>query len=88
MPTYSYTCENCNHTFDKLTKIDDRFIPESSPCPACNTENSVKFCISAPPGLTDSFSLGRIKPDSDFREILKTAKKSAGSLENMGSSHV
>ena len=68
--------------------MDDMLKAEQDPCPKCESIGTVKFGIHHAPGITDSFRLGRIKPDSVFRELLTAAKKSAGSLENMGSSHV
>lgn len=71
-----------------MVKMDDMLKAEQEACPKCDTHGTVKFGIHYAPGITDSFKLGRIKPDSVFRELLTAAKKSAGSLENMGSSHV
>jgi putative FmdB family regulatory protein len=34
MPTYSYRCPECAHTYDKLQKISDR---TRAKCPKCGT---------------------------------------------------
>lgn len=47
MPTYSYECQNCRHTFDIFQKITDE--PQKI-CPDCKNP-SLKRLISAGIGL-------------------------------------
>lgn len=80
MPTYDYRCKDCENTFERFTKVAEMNDPQT--CPKCSGTNSEKF-IGGAPGLTDSFSLGRIKPDSDFRaRMAEIHKNTPGSILN------
>lgn len=41
MPLYSFQCDACKATFEKVRKIVDRKKPLDSPCPECGKEGSV-----------------------------------------------
>jgi len=43
MPIYAYKCAECNHTFDKLQKMNDDALTD---CPECN-EPALKKQITA-----------------------------------------
>lgn len=80
MPLYDYRCLDCEHTFEKQVKLANA--DEKQECPKCAAMNSEKF-IGGAPGLTDSFSLGRIKPPEEFRNKLQEIhKKTFGSKLN------
>jgi putative FmdB family regulatory protein len=52
MPSYSYKCSNCGHTFDEIHSVDSRKDPESKPCPNCDESNHVKQIITGFVGVT------------------------------------
>lgn len=70
MPIYEYTCRECQHTFDRFMKIDNRKIPESEPCPNCKKEGSVYQGVSAVP-MGDPVRLGITRPDNGFHDVLR-----------------
>lgn len=81
MPFYVYLCHGCHDEFTKLSKINDRKIPEETPCIKCG-ESKVLQKIQAP-GFSDSFKLGLQHPPDGFREVLnKIHKTTAGSVLN------
>jgi putative FmdB family regulatory protein len=47
MPTYEYFCQNCNHCFEEIQKINDLPIEK---CPKCGYEK-VKRLISGGTGF-------------------------------------
>ena len=78
MPTYSYLCGSCNHTFDRILKIADRKIPESEDCPACAQKTVMQSVASFSMG--DPVKLGFSRPDNGFKEVLqKIDSRTAGS---------
>lgn len=70
MPTYTYQCSSCNHTFDKNLKMAEMNQPISEPCPHCNKEDSITKLIVGKPMLIDPVRLGRGK-DGGFQEVLQ-----------------
>lgn len=44
MPFFDYHCQNCDHTFEVLQKLNE---PALSTCPSCNQEKLEKL-LSAP----------------------------------------
>ncbi|MFO0647765.1 MAG: zinc ribbon domain-containing protein [Polyangiales bacterium] len=44
MPTYSYRCSACNHTFDKVQRITEDAIKV---CEACGAETATRLITSA-----------------------------------------
>lgn len=79
MPTYSYSCSNCNHTWDGLYKIADRKSPEIEPCPNCKAENSVSQQVS-PVSFGDPVRMGFAGKDRGFRDVIeKVHMKTPGS---------
>ena len=71
MPMYEYHCRECQHTFEKILKIDNRKDPEAEPCPNCKKEGAVYQGVSATPFL-DPVRLGVIRPDNGFRNVLRS----------------
>ena len=77
MPTYTYSCSRCEHTFDQVLSMDDRKIPEQNPCPECKGEETVIQRIGAPKIVTSTGSmLG--KAGSEWRDVLKKVKSGSG----------
>jgi len=37
MPTYSYTCKDCNHEWEELLPVAHRDNPTDMPCPECSS---------------------------------------------------
>lgn len=88
MPTYNYMCKECNHSFENQSKIDDRKIPEQSPCPECGAEKSVHQKIGAPM-ICDPVRVGARKMDTGFKEVLqKIHERAPGSELNKTSSQL
>jgi putative FmdB family regulatory protein len=84
---YEYRCEQCGTDFERKMSFDDMLLPEREPCPTC-TRASVKKVILTAPGLADSIRMGRIKPDSGFKEVLhKIHENTPGSTLKHNSSH-
>lgn len=68
MPLYDYKCNACDEVYEKTVKIAEMNDPQE--CPYCGSMDSQKF-IGGAPGITDSFSLGRMKPSDGFRDVLR-----------------
>lgn len=67
MPTYDYQCLNCEYTFEDQYKMDDRLIPESMPCPNCNTTDGIRLVVGTP--LIHS-GRGLQKTPTAYKEVL------------------
>lgn len=78
MPTYDYTCSKCNHTFDKICRIDDRLGPESESCPECKNAECVSLTLSAPSLMNPLRVDGLKKPPTQFKERMQQIKKTSG----------
>ena len=78
MPTYDYVCSKCNHTFEKICRIDSRLEPETEPCPGCADIGCVSLTLTAP-SLVSPFRVdGLVKPRGDFRDRMKQIKQVSG----------
>lgn len=78
MPTYDYTCSECNHTFERITRIDSRLDAEAEPCPSCGKTSCVVLTLNAP-SLVSPFRIeGLVKPKGDFKERMQQIKKLSG----------
>lgn len=71
MPTYEYKCNECEHSFEEISRIDDRKIPCETPCPKCN-KISVQQIISAVAGVVDARM--NVKQKGDFKEVMQKIK--------------
>jgi putative FmdB family regulatory protein len=77
MPFYAYACPSCGNTFEKLLKIADRDTAQACTC-GTQAERQVEA-----PMMSDPVRMGRVKPDSGFREVLhKIHEKNPGSKLN------
>ena len=81
MPTYSYRCENCNHTFDLFQRITAD--PEKM-CPKCK-EPKLKRLIGAGAGLIFKGS-GFYITDYRSKSYQEKAKSEASSSSSTSSS--
>lgn len=72
MPIYEYKCSACDYQFSALHKVDDRKIPEETPCPNCKECGKVHISI----GMTTIVSgVGtNLKPPDGFKDVLKEIK--------------
>lgn len=79
---YDYQCNVCQAiTNDVFRKMVDR--DEPNKCSECGSTDS-KLVITKSPSLTDSWSLGRKKPDQDFNYMMNRIKnRSKGSNMNI-----
>lgn len=78
MPTYDYVCSKCEHTFEKICRIDNRLDAEKEPCPSCNTTSSVSLAINAPSLMSPFRVDGLVKAKGDFKERMQQIKKVSG----------
>ena len=74
MPTYDYRCKSCEHQFTRMTKMDDRDVPTTEPCPECGKLEVFK-CINA---VSFSYSGTGARTTDHFNDRLKEMKKRAG----------
>ena len=73
MPIYAFTCQACEHQFDRLQKLSD---PDPSACPECGAD-AVKRRVTAP-----SFRLsGSGWYETDFKKDGDTKRNLAGKDE-------
>lgn len=47
MPLYSYKCESCDNIWDEYNMINDRNLPLTLPCPACNKKQVIRLFSNA-----------------------------------------
>ena len=74
MPTYSYRCDGCGETFERVLSMTKNDQPEKEPCPNCG-ELKVKQFIGTIPDIGDPVYLGVRKLPADWRDFLKRLKK-------------
>ena len=73
MPTYTYECESCSNSFEKLIKIDDRDMPLEIPCEIC--KGKIYRPIESTAGIVSGISGLTHNTSSDFKEITRRIKK-------------
>jgi putative FmdB family regulatory protein len=78
MPTYDYICSKCEHTFDKILRIDDRAAPTNEACPSCGQIGCVSISFGAPSLMSPFRVDGLKKPSGQFRERVQQIKKGLG----------
>lgn len=76
MPTYTYRCENCNHTFEKFLSIARMDEPTEDDCPECSQKH-IQRIISSETSIRfmDPVRAGFVKPSSDWTSWLNQLKK-------------
>lgn len=71
---YDYKCRDCDHTFTRQLRMDDRKQPEGEPCPECNKEGTVYQYIGKAPTLVHEAG-SRLKVDDGWREVQSKIKE-------------
>ena len=79
MPTYDYGCSVCEHTFDKLLSVDNRYQPLDEPCPNCGATGQMHILMGAPV-VHWSFAGSTVqnKAPEGFKDVLRNIKKNKG----------
>ncbi len=77
MPTYDYSCCNCDLTFEKFSPISMRNKPLEEPCPQCKAVESVLQVIGAPKIVSGVKGLSGNTP-SGFKEVLQSIDNKYG----------
>lgn len=81
MPTYSYQCKECDHSFEKMNSMSNRHLPLSEDCPNCGSNGNIQQTITKVT-LGDPVAYGVQKLPSDFRSgILDQVKKMPGAAK-------
>tara|TARA_Y100000296_G_scaffold84371_1_gene117519 strand:+ start:845 stop:1144 length:300 start_codon:yes stop_codon:yes gene_type:complete len=76
MPTYDYTCEKCNYTFESVHTISDRNKPCKKSCPSCGEKSVKKTWAGCTPGLaSDSTLTPDKKTNGQWSEMMNRVKK-------------
>lgn len=76
--TYSYTCMQCDASWDANLPMDSRDLPLSQPCPHCAVDGQVKRTVTAP-GI--SYEGGKTilqRAGSGWNDVLNKVKKASG----------
>jgi len=73
MPTYNYKCSKCEHEFEKIKRIADRFWNE--PCPNCGANEESIALVPVSPRLVTSVGSIYSKTDGAFKDNLERMKK-------------
>ncbi len=69
MPTYTYQCVECKHTFDKFHSMSET-VEECENCKA-----AVKRLLSSPLNLKKNANFGKKKPGSVVKQYIEEVKK-------------
>lgn len=86
MPLYDYSCNDCEHIFEKTVKI--AHMNDKQECPSCGSMDTTKF-IGGAPALGDPVRLGIRRPDDTFKNVLKNIHhRSPGSTLKDNSSYI
>lgn len=80
MPTYTYECLECNHSFDEFQKMSDPYLES---CPKC--KGKVKRIIGAGAGIIYKGS-GFYTTDYRSSSYQKKAKEDSSPCSSAGSS--
>lgn len=79
MPTYTYCCAGCGHTFERVLKIADRGQPISESCPECNSEGTVVRSITPVQFSMNSYPK---KVSDDWTNLMQKKKRDNSSRSN------
>lgn len=78
MPTYNFTCNSCDTTFDVRNNIINRDVPLTEPCKYCGESGKVVRNLDAPPITSGAPThIGSRVPDG-FKDVLRNIKKGSG----------
>jgi putative FmdB family regulatory protein len=69
MPFYDYVCDDCGHSIVSRQSIENRKLPEMTPCTKCGGKITQR--ILSAPGVADPVRIGVTKQDTGFKEVLK-----------------
>lgn len=73
---YDYKCDACGHIFERTSRMSDREVPLSEPCPECKKENVVqRYMGNQTMGWSDAIQLGMKKSPEEWRSFLRTLHK-------------
>ena len=78
MPTYTYCCTGCGHTFGRLLKIAERGLPTTERCPECGT-GTVVLSIQ-PVGFSMNSYPGKVS--DDWTNLMQKKKRDNNSRSN------
>jgi putative FmdB family regulatory protein len=73
MPSYLFACKSCSHQFEKVSKIADRDIPVSEPCPECGKIEVTREFTPTPMSYGIN-GVGSLRVPQGFREVLQKVK--------------
>jgi hypothetical protein len=78
MPQYVFECESCLQIFEEFKTIAKMDVPLNNPCPSCKKKGQIIRIVGCSP-LVDLARLestkGRLKPTSEFTEVMTRIKK-------------
>ena len=74
MPTYTYCCPDCGHTFEEFKKVDERDAPTFDPCGECG--NSDVSMLLSPMNIISGRSTNKMP--AWYTERLSAIKDRAG----------
>ena len=81
MGTYTYQCKQCEHEFSNFSKMSDREVPLSEPCPECKETGHVIQTIKSV-NVGDPVVLGKERLPQKFKEgVLSKVKKMPGASQ-------
>jgi putative FmdB family regulatory protein len=81
MPTYSYRCSACSHTFDKVQRITEDAIKV---CPACGAEAASRLITSGNFMLKGGGWYGDLYSGSSNKKGVSTAGESTSTVKASG----
>ena len=78
MPEYVFECNSCEHLFEEIHTISNMDVPLNNPCPSCKKDGTIIRIVGCS-RIVDSARLestkGRLKPTSEFTEVMTRIKK-------------
>ena len=76
MPSYTYRCKDCGHTFEEVHSVVNRKVPEGQPCPSCKHQACVEQIIVS--GAAVTYGTGNLSTPDWFKERLNKLNKESG----------
>lgn len=74
MPTYTYQCQHCKHTFEEIRSISSRGQPENEFCSECGKTANKRIQV-APPTLVAGVGETTKLMDNGWKEVMKGISK-------------